>query len=514
MMAASASLYSFFFSLSQTLNNLYPDQFYKQFIENGLSKDPLFHMAIANMIYYLKVPTTGLHFAPYLGYHYLGHWLMAAAIGLTNLKIYEFYGYFNSFILIPLLILALDLFYEKQLGRRKFVAHFLTGLLLFGPAYDSTLWSDFKTASWFNLGDPTVPIALVISVLYFASVESKSRWMLLFAPLGFVAKGPLGFIITGSEIFKSLFCFAREKKEVFLRLAILAVLGIFSLKYFSFRPQGNSMDFTWFYYFKTSFAGLNAFQVITDQFFILWCLILVLVLSKKTFLQIEFFPIATSLAIVLVVAHFPLWGGGSQSHFVIFVNWLSLLAFVPRTLNTSGLSQKFLIPVFIYAGYLATRNIVQTDYFLDFTEKRAQIYKHRMGDLYQIDLKGAETCRKIIRPYLDAFKNFDPTDPAHRFLVDVPESETEFWNCSLLNSYGSRYFMPFLIPIVAERAAFNGYNPSFMYAKPVGWNPTGLYGYARYYRPWPQDPCNFGFQGIFRVAKQNGVVATSTSQCP
>jgi hypothetical protein len=99
-------------------------------------------------------------------------------------------------------------------------------------------------------------------------------------------------------------------------------------------------------------------------------------------------------------------------------------------------------------------------------------------------------------------------DAEGRFLVQIPESEVEFWHhlnfVSGFRPEHSRYFMALRVPVLSGRAGYRGYNHQFMFNQPVAWYEPGTYGFRPYYDN--HDPCIEFSRVLTLTSGPNGLV--------
>ena len=86
----------------------------------------------------------------------------------------------------------------------------------------------------------------------------------------------------------------------------------------------------------------------------------------------------------------------------------------------------------------------------------------------------------MIEPYFKALQYVKNNYSGRKYVVEIPSTETGFWNYTIYPY--PRDWMPFYIPAISGKPAWNGYDYRFMKGRRVSSYMVGGYGYAAYYR--------------------------------
>lgn len=481
-----------------------PDDLLNGWISFGLSTDLLFHLALSNTIYFQHWPSTGLHGVPYLPYHYLGHIFVAIAKGMTGLKIHEVFPYFVALLVYPWLFLVIECL-MRHLRAPRFWPLALCAVW-FGASFREPL-------PWFTTHDPTMPIGLVIagSVLLWILRSPHSNAPLFLLPFAFMSKlsvGLFALLTLGVRILSIPMSLVRR---IGLLFAVM-VLGV--TLYFSFfsvggQPSGRTA-FNLLSIFKRNYSHLPLPVFLWEHFYAPLLVGAILLLDRKRRFGIlerisaETIAIATVLALFFMNITHP---GGSQIYFLILANWVALpiavLLLTEWACSHSSIHKKIFGVAWVGAGLLVTGShlfALPGDYSRFTSERQSRITA--IASDAGVEMKELETRRQRLLPFLSALQGLSLLDPSRQSLVEIPESETHFWEHSPFQ--GSRAWMAFLIPALSDRPAYRGFNAELMLNQPIGWYPPGYYGYFVYNARPDRDPCGDSrFSSILSLSSQS-----------
>ena len=481
--------------------------------------DDSMRCAIANMMLNQFVPSTGLHLTPYLRYHFLGDFFIAAATGLSGRHVYDIYYFQVPLLVIPYLIFVL-LMTTRRIGR-KAGGFLLVPIILFGIPFG-------RPHPWYEGFDSGFLIGaiLMLSYLLLMMRGAATRWIVMIA--GYPAKVSAGIAMTAALIVAELFEAASWGKRSRNLLAAVVVSSACFLWVYAPGGAKGQGAFRWGAYYYQLFPSNRpaVWLFLWDRFSLsfIFCGMLCLevlidganVLSKKKPLLIM---VATSAALGLIMINAE-QEGNSQSNFVNSPQWLLLPVVAAMTWDwlwhrSRAIRITAAVGILTLALPLAPliRDRISSyrhykDNHLTDMAKHYRFYTAISGEKLSPDEK-----KERFLPYYDALLEAGRLDKNKEYLVEIPESETDFWLHSIYPS--PRYWMAFYIPAISGRPAWNAYNYRFMKNTPFAGYPPGSYGYGAYYGADVDDFCQGGFRGVIRIAKNAaGIVQPAIIHCP
>lgn len=521
------------FKLAFRLNSPYvdPTDIVNNSILNGqLDTDGSMHMAIVNMILHQFVPSTGLHLAPYMPYHYLGHFLVAVATAISGLKVYDVYYSVTPFLHTPY-ILFLFLMVAKKVGKRSgsllLVPVFLFGITL-GKIHP---WYWYEDHPWYFESDLTYPVGIIMMLSFLLLALNKTRTRLVFAVMSaaYFAKVSVGLAVSASyALINHMEALSWKRKIANLMIAISISLASFFCIYTPGIKGEGAFQWGAFYYLraiqKSSPPSVFLWHHFSFSFIFLGLMGMLLLTEGRRALS-ERRPLilcwTATAALGAVIFNLRLTAG-AQYYFINIAQWLLLPVIAALAWDMLWYHNR-IVRLSIAIGLLTLSLPL-----VKLARSRLSLYRHyqefhrlamakniKMYDEQrEIKMPSLEKRTKRFIPYYTALLAAGEYDKHNNYLIEVPESEMDFWQHSIYPS--PRYWMAFQIPAISGRPAWNGYNRKFMKNTSVAGYPPGAYGYGIYYRSDITDPCRNGrYHGILRIAKDAaGIVKQSIITCP
>lgn len=461
-------------------------------IINGIAhKDELFHMAISNMLINEFVPSTGLHFTPYLPYHYFSHFVFGIVRVLTGLKIYQVYPYALPFLVFPFFIQFLQSFIRNH---STFTGHFLLlPIFLFGVTSIKSgnhPWNYYLISESYLVG-----IVIIFAFLYSNTIRLNNWTNFVLIFLGFLVKISVGLLLFFAHFFLVFISKLNLKnKTILLTLTFVSAILAYLLTVGGSGGVKKDIIINWFYLHKIGFSKTGYLTFIWGRFYIFFLMAITFWVCKKgKLLKSEnfFMPIAIIAFLLGIVAV-----NVEQPGIYYFVNlsmWISmpfLLIFSIDIINKKpDLGYKrylfFLVLILFCLNLFSKFNEYLFEYW-KYSERRPAISQ-----------KG-----KLFLPYYEALKKAGEFDKKREYVVEIPESETIFWQ------HHTPLAIPFYIPVISGRPAINGYDvqkiANFSY-----------FGYSSYWDQPPIDLCqNTKYKGVIRIWRDNqGEVVSKPFDC-
>lgn len=459
-----------FYTSSQILPILYNGSF-----DNDIS----FHLAIAEMIKNYGIPSTGIHGIPFLNYHWGSHYFLAMVGLLSGISLIELVSYQNTFFVS--LVIAY-FFNIKAQENRNYALAPLSILILFML---------HRLEPFFDFFDISTTIAFLFGFMLLSRISMHKKeniWiemaLLFITVVSEISVGAFALVIyllQKVELNKA----NKYKNIVLVAGAIIIFVGCFILV-MGFMTSSTHPFFPNFGNFKHLLQSIGSRVLKVYVFFIFPSLLLLISIYQRT-LRLTL-VMSGILTILFMAVNMNLYNN-SALHFVIAANWFTAFYF-------AGVHANFIFKKqFIFSGLILISSLL----FLDPISKK-------LTNFDDIKTYQKKTDAKL---YIDKLIELRESDK--RFLIYIPESETEFWHHLGWNvsAPSSRYFMPFWIPMLSGKAAFNGFNHEFMEGAAVAWYKPGTYGYSSYYNQRNKFDKS---TEVIRLKVQNGILSSEILQ--
>lgn len=442
-------------------------------LKNGyFDSDTSFHVAIAESIKNYGYPSTLLHGNPVLNYHVGSHYLLALLSFISTIPIIELFPYQNSFF--PLLFITYFLIFISSKVNR--------GLLAILSLFVFVILNNHEKFFW--TFDISTPISLFWSMLLIIRLSRKQSSDLVdyvLLALTFLCKVSVGVYLFGIYgVYRVIFF----KKSILIRFARFSILlGLFMLLFYLTSDDFKRHSLHWEYgSLHKQLLDQEKRDVRIIAFFVLPSLLFFFSLVKKNW------QLVTSCLGIILISYLAInlsFDNRAHLHFIVGANWIT---------------------VFLFSG-LRISNVRKTIYYIPlyicisiFVLFNSPFIKQKMPIV--IDMKPQYPQKTNADLYIQKLIELRNRD--EKFLIQIPEQETDFWNhwAHAAPSH-SRYFMAFWIPMLSGKPAYNGYNSKFMKETSVGWYPPGTYGYSSYYN----DSTGLkGFRKIIKLSKVEGKI--------
>lgn len=499
--------FKYYFGLESPCVN--PDDLYNlTLLKQHLDTDGSFHMSIINMILYNGFPSTGLHLTPLLLYHCLGHYAMAVFCLMMGLSIFNLYYFVFGFFIFPLIVISIVVLIRQLYPEARWSYFFFSLILFCSYSLGGTL-GKLENPVQYGFGgiEPSLPLSIIFIFWICRNLGRRDiQWTIpLLIAFSFYAKSS-----TGATMFCAyLLALSFSDQSIiskFKNFATIALLSAIVLHFASEPDTANTMHFKFYSYYHDYILPiekrrfLNALWVHYDIPII--SMVILILLLLKDFIRIKtiwyhyreliLFAIGTLVAAICAGAFtFP---NGSHSYFtkaaayfflplgaislekIVFLRGNRFIKFLGCSILLVFLLNALLIMgerFEYYSKFHTSRHKVMADH----------ISHYKADNLLSLRLDPSNPKFEepaVIEPYFKALQYIKNNYSGRKYVVEIPSTETGFWNYTIYPY--PRDWMPFYIPAISGKPAWNGYDYRFMKEKGCAWYKFGAYGYATYYR--------------------------------
>jgi hypothetical protein len=441
-------------------------------------QDTSFHLAIVEAIKQFGFPSTAIHGIPYLAYHFGSHYFLAGVSFLSGVAAIELFPYQNTFF--ASLTVAYFFGYRSLSNNSGILGPLSITLLLV-----LNMWEQF-----FWVFDISTPIALFFGFLVLTRIdESDNIWIeSLLVGASLISKISVGIYVLAIYLLYKIF-FTKSSLQRKMLIVLLNLVFLLAV-YFLVSSSMSSGTFRWEY--NSLYSQLLAQEKRDAKIYVFFAypfLVTLISLLNRDWRQVT---AGTAIMAILFLAINISFINRSHMHFVRGANLISAFILAGMTFRTNRKYVHYVIVTGIVCFAIYTSNYL-------FEKTRTAV-----DNLSEFSQKTDASA------YIK--KLFELRERRGRFLVYIPEAETDFWNhwAYSTSSYASRFFMPFWIPMISGKPAFRGYNPKTMESQLVGGYPPGAYGYNSYYRRF--NPCS-RFDYIIKLSKIGNEIYEQQVKC-
>tara|TARA_B100001059_G_scaffold236807_1_gene290690 strand:- start:15735 stop:17453 length:1719 start_codon:yes stop_codon:yes gene_type:complete len=471
----------------------------------GFFHDEIYHMSISSMIFNHLIPSTGLNSTPYLNYHYLVHIISAGVMGITNLNAYDIIPLINIFFVYPVFIFLINKIFHGI--RVKENGIFLFSFFLFLP---------FTEIQKFQLMDFTYPFSLLILFSFIYSLQKNYRIKnyMIFIPISYFAKLSSGLIISSWIVSYSILKYRIIPKKVIFTV-IFIILSIISLKLVRDTTiENNEYLFSilsFIFYNKKHINPLLYLSVIYFPFTLFLIIYLFknklnININQNTFTFILLTGIWSFAAINIISP------AGNNIYFVASPYILSL-PFVISTMIFL-IKKNYFINIFFYSFILISIIIGSYNYIKEKNEIIGYFDTKNKSVRSDSGRSFEEEKIKEFSMYIDTLVKISKRDDLKDYLVEIPEDQLSFWQyCKWVSDCRSQ--VSFLIPAIANKPAYNGYNDETMRNKKVfGFKRIDVYGYGNYYKQPDLSACEYrNVKGLITIKLEKKDIQLDLKKC-
>ncbi len=527
--------FTYYFRLESLYIN--PDDLYNlTLLKQVFDTDGSMHMAIVNMILNNGFPSTGLHLTPLLHYHCLGHYVAAVFCLVTGLSTFNLYYFIYGLFLFPLIIISIVVLIRQLYPAARW-SYFFLSLILFCSFSLGSILGGLENPNQlsFRCTDPTTPVSIIFLLWIFRNIVKKDLWWTipLLVALSFYAKSSTGTIMFCACLLVLTFSdqSAISKVKYFLITALLSAVAV----HFTSDPAvASCIHFKFYSYYHDYIlpvqgrSFLNALWV-NCNVTIVSIVILILFLLKNLIHFKEIWIchkhlILFTIGIIIagVSAGSFTFPDGSHCYFIELMAYPSLILGAISLEKIVFLREnKFIkllawgiILIFSLNAILIT--VERFKYYANFHISRHKNISGNVLHYYNI-APSLKTLRldpskpkyeepSVIEPYFKALKYIYNNYSGRKYVVEIPDTETGFWNYTLYPY--PRSWMPFYIPVISGKPAWNGYDYKIMKGKNCAWYAPGSYGYSSYFKK--DDNIEYkdhGYEGklVIQTGKDNHI---------
>ncbi|SMF75617.1 hypothetical protein [Pseudobacteriovorax antillogorgiicola] len=446
-----------------------------------INVDHLYHLAISSMVLSEGVPSIGVHEVLYRHFHVLQHFFQASMTAASGLESYLIYPVVIIFVIAPLVISSL----EGLLQALKVPSYliFLSFFFFYG----------LSSADYLNRDESNL-LSYSILYIFLGVVVARGHTFLggVFIFLGFLAKNATGVAVAGLACFWTFKLLVDRKYVQFTITLLLNLLVTYvSIQMTSVNYGGNGTDFGFlqsYFNMRSRFSG--PFDFLWTYFnlsLVISALLLFIVLCRRSLKPVANFMSVSWLLVFgyTLLAINAATPGLTIGHVFSVSFWIGLpliIKIVHDLCQENAFSLYIVIGIFLGCSW----NIFGK------ASNAIESYESQQ-EARATNFEAMKSRNLGLGKYVEVLSAISSYEKSGSFLVEIDQA-SKFWSF-YPHWTGTRYVMPFYVPILAKMPGWNGYNHSTMKS-------TGLFwGYQKYAQnPLVGDPCKLtGRDGVFKV---------------